>query len=71
MKTYEQRLKEFVFDVVGDMVDPSNTRIAPDRRTGGWRVIVLNPGNVPPEMIRDEWDAQTRGTEFENVPLFI
>ena len=70
MKPYEIRLKEFVFDVLGDMVPPDDFMIQPDRKTGGFRIVCLNPHGFSREMLWDEWARQTRGTEFEGVPIY-
>lgn len=71
MKPYEKRLEEFVFDVLGDMLPPSDFEVLPDRKTGGFRVVCLRTRGVSPEALWAEWATQTRGTEFEGVPLYV
>ena len=58
-------LEDFCFDVLGDFVNPNSIEIMGDK------VIVLRHGDVPAEIIRDEWNRRVQGTEFENIWLFI
>jgi hypothetical protein len=70
MTNYEA-VKNFCFDVLGDFVKPSSIEVE-ETRTGKFNVIVLRTGNVPKDIIRDEWKQQVAGTEFENkVTLFL
>ena len=58
-------LKDFCFDVLGDFVSMDSVIIQNNR------VIVLRHGSIPADVIRDEWDRKSKGTEFENISLFI
>jgi hypothetical protein len=62
MVNYES-VKNFCFDVLGDFINPSNIDI--EERAGKFNVIVLRTGGIPKDVIRDEWQQQIAGTEFE------
>jgi hypothetical protein len=70
MINYES-VKNFVFDVLGDFVNPSNIEIE-ESRTGKFNIIILRTGSVPKELIRGEWKQQVTGTDLEDkVVLFV
>ena len=61
-------VKDFAFDVIGDMVDPKNiTVIADDKKI----VVLVGRSFIPRELIFDEWETKTKGTRFENVPVYV
>ena len=66
-----QELKDFVFDVLGDFVDPKNIDYM--RLAGGkTAVVVLRTGDVPKELIRDEWKRHTEGNpNFAQIDLYL
>ena len=69
MVNYES-VKNFCFDVLGDFVNPSNIDIG--ERADKFNVIVLRTGGISKDMIRDEWQQQIAGTEFEGkVTLYL
>jgi hypothetical protein len=64
-------VKNFCFDVLGDLVSPSSIEVS-QARNGKFNVIVLRTGGVPKEVIRDDWNRQITGTEFEGqVVLYM
>ena len=66
----EKQVEQFCFDVLGDFVYPENDVIIQEVR-GGYRVILTRLRGVPAEVIRDEWNRNAKGTEFEKVALFM
>ncbi len=70
MMNYEA-VKNFCFDVLGDLVSPSFIEVS-QARNGKFNVIVLRTGGVPKEVIRDDWNRQIAGTEFAGqVVLYL
>lgn len=69
MLTREQ-VEQFCFDVLGDFIYPENDIIIQEVR-GGFRVIVTRLRGVPAEVLRDTWNRNAEGTEFENVSLYM
>lgn len=65
-----EKIKNFCFDVLGDFVNPK-TDLEVEESRGTFRVIVLRTRGIPKDVIRDEWNNQVAGTEFEKVILFI
>lgn len=66
----EKEVRDFCFDVLGDMIDPKKDIMIQEVR-GEFRVIVLRTHGLPASVIRDEWDQFTKGTKFEKVALFM
>lgn len=66
----QKDLEFFCFDVLGDHVNLKDIRIEQDRK-GAFRVVVLRSPYVSTNLLRDEWDRQVAGTEFEKIPLFL
>ena len=69
MRDYESRLRDHVFDVLGDFVKPDDVLVMPDKRTG-YRLVCVRTRGLPREFLWDEWRRQTKGTEFEGIPLY-
>ena len=61
----EQELKDFVFDTLGDFVNP-NSDILIDK----YGVIILRNHGIPKEVFFDEWKTKVKGTKFESVALY-
>ena len=38
---------------------------------GEFRVLVIRTRGIPMDIIRDEWNRNAKGTEFEKVSLFM
>lgn len=66
-----EKIKDLVFDTLGDFVDPETDVRVEQARDGSFRVIVIRTRGIPKEVIRDEWHHATDGTEFENVSLYM
>lgn len=64
MKTIE----DFIFDRLGDMADPQAFKVL-DKNN----IIVSHSGLVYVSMneLLDEWNKVKKGTEFEEVKLFV
>lgn len=69
MLTREQ-VEQFCFDVLGDFIYPENDIIIQEVR-GGFRVIVTCLRGAPAEIIRDTWNKNAEGTDFEKVSLYM
>ena len=66
----EKQVENFCFDVLGDFIDPKeDIRIQEVR--GEFRVLVIRTRGIPTDIIRDEWNRNTKGTEFEKVSLWM
>ena len=66
-----QELKDFVFDVLGDFVDPAGIKYIPVAG-GKTAVVVLRTGGVPKDIIRDEWKRNTDGNpDFDQIRLYL
>lgn len=65
-----EQVEQFCFDVLGDFIYPENDIIIQEVR-GGFRVIVTRLRGVPAEVLRDTWNNNAAGTEFEKVSLFM
>ena len=64
------RLKQVIFDGLGDMVNPDE--IAIQVMGGGKMGIYLEHRvDVPEQMIADEWKTVRKGTEFEDVSFYF
>ena len=66
----KKKLEQFCFDVLGDFIYPENDIIIQEVR-GGFRVMVIRLRGVPAEVIRDTWNREVKGTEFEQVSLYL
>ena len=66
----EKEVEQFCFDVLGDFVDPKDD-IMIDEVRGEFRVIVRRTRGIPTDIIRDEWNRNAKGTEFEKVSLWM
>ena len=66
----EKQVEQFCFDVLGDFVYPENDIIIQEVR-GGYRVIVTRLRGAPADVIRDTWNRNAKGTEFEKVSLYL
>ena len=62
----KKKLEQFCFDVLGDFIYPELDCIIDSNR-----VIVTRLRGVPAEVIRDTWDREVKGTEFEQVSLYL
>jgi hypothetical protein len=65
-----ESVENFCFDVLGDFIDP-NTDIMIEQVRGEFRVIVIRTRGIPKDIIRDEWNRNAKGTEFEKVSLYL
>lgn len=61
------KLEEFCFDVLGDMIDPRDINVQRNQK----KVYALCRPPVTPEMVGEEWRLQTKGTEYEGIPLYV
>lgn len=61
------KLKDFVFDRLGDMAGPQAFDVV------GNNIIVSHSGlvHVPMDTLLDEWSKAKKGTEFEKIKLFV
>lgn len=66
----KESVENFCFDVLGDFVDP-NEDIRIQEVRGEFRVIVIRTRGIPTDIIRDEWNRNAKGTEFEKVSLYL
>lgn len=66
----QKDLEFFCFDVLGDHVNLEDIRIEQDRK-GALRVVVLRSPYVSTKFLKDEWNRQVAGTEYQNIPLFL
>lgn len=69
MLTREQ-VEQFCFDVLGDFINPKADIMIQEVR-GQFRVILVRTRGIPNDIIRDEWNNNAAGTEFEKVSLFM
>lgn len=71
-KDFEERLKKLCFDVLGDHTEESNWEIQ-DLGRYGIGVLIKRPRLVcsPIEIMREDFENTIKGTEFENVGLWI
>ena len=65
-----ESVENFSFDVLGDFIDPNSDVMIQEVR-GEFRVIVIRTRGIPADMIRDEWNRNAKGTEFEKVSLYL
>jgi hypothetical protein len=66
----EKQVEQFCFDVLGDFIDPKeDIRIQEVR--GEFRVLVIRTRGIPTDIIRDDWNRNAKGTEFEKVSLWM
>lgn len=66
----KESVEQFCFDVLGDFIYPENDVIIQEVR-GGFRVMVVRLRGVPTDVLRDTWNRNAEGTEFENVSLYL
>ena len=66
----EKQVEQFCFDVLGDFIDPKRDIMINEVR-GEFRVMVIRTCGIPKDIIRDEWNRNAQGTEFEQVSLFL
>lgn len=66
----KESVENFCFDVLGDFIDP-NSDIMIEQVRGEFRVIVIRTRGIPKDIIRDEWNRNAKGTEFEKVSLYL
>ena len=57
-------LKDLIFEVLGDFTNPDTVRVMGDK------IFVPFP-QAPQEVIFEDWNKATKGTEFEKYHLFI
>jgi hypothetical protein len=62
----KESVEQFCFDVLGDFIYPELDCIIDPNR-----VIVTRLRGVPAEVLRDTWNRNAEGTEFENVSLYL
>jgi hypothetical protein len=65
-----ESVENFCFDVLGDFIDPK-THVMIEQVRGEFRVIVIRTRGIPKDIIRDEWNRNAKGTEFEKVSLYL
>jgi hypothetical protein len=66
----KESVENFCFDVLGDFIDPKeDIRIQEVR--GEFRVLVIRTRGIPTDLIRDEWNRNAKGTDFEKVSLYL
>ena len=65
-----ENVENFCFDVVGDFINPKEDIMIQEVR-GEFRVLVIRTHGIPMDIIRDEWNRNAKGTEFEKVSLFM
>jgi hypothetical protein len=65
-----ESVENFCFDVLGDFIDPK-ADIEIEQVRGEFRVFVLRTRGIPKDIIRDEWNRNAKGTEFEKVSLYL
>ena len=66
----EKQVENFFFDVLVDFIDPKED-IGIQEVRGEFRVLVIRTRGIPTDIIRDEWNRNTKGTEFEKVSLWM
>ena len=65
-----ENVENFCFDVLGDFINPKEDIMIQEVR-GEFRVLVIRTRGIPMDIIRDEWNKNAKGTEFEKVSLFM
>ncbi len=65
-----EEIKNFCFDVLGDFIDPKTDIMIQEVR-GSFRVMVIRTRGIPKEVIRDEWNRNAQGSDFEQVSLYL
>lgn len=65
-----EQVEQFCFDVLGDFISPEDDIIIQEVR-GEFRVIVTRLRGIPAEVLRDTWNRNAEGTDFEKVSLFM
>ena len=65
-----ENVENFCFDVLGDFINPKEDIMIQEVR-GEFRVLVIRTRGIPMDIIRDEWNRNVKGTEFEKVSLFM
>lgn len=65
-----ESVENFCFDVLGDFINPKEDIMIQEVR-GEFRVLVIRTRGIPMDIIRDEWNRNAEGTEFEKVSLFM
>jgi hypothetical protein len=66
----KESVENFCFDVLGDFIDPK-ADVMIEQVRGEFRVIVIRTRGIPTDLIRDEWNRNTKGTDFEKVSLYL
>jgi hypothetical protein len=66
----KESVENFCFDVLGDFIDPK-ADIEVEQVRGEFRVLVLRTRGIPKDIIRDEWNRNAKGTDFEKVSLYL
>ena len=71
-KDFEERLRNLCFDVLGDHTEESNWEIQ-DLGKHGIGVLIKRPRLVysPIEFMKEDFYNAIKGTEFENVGLWM
>ena len=65
-----ESVENFCFDVLGDFINTKEDIMIQEVR-GEFRVLVIRTRGIPMDIIRDEWNRNAKGTEFEKVSLFM
>ena len=65
-----ENVENFCFDVLGDFINPKEDIMIQEAR-GEFRVLVIRTRGIPMDIIRNEWNRNAKGTEFEKVSLFM
>ena len=66
-----ESVENFCFDVLGDFINTKEVDIIIQEVRGEFRVLVIRTHRIPMDIIRDEWNRNAKGTEFEKVSLFM
>ena len=66
----KKKLEQFCFDVLGDFINPKEDIMIQEAR-GNFRVMVIRTRGFHKEVIRDTWNREVKGTEFEQVSLYL
>ena len=66
----EKQVEQFCFDVLGDFINPKEDIMIQEVR-GNFRVMITRTRGFHKEVLREEWNRNVEGTEFENVALYI
>jgi hypothetical protein len=66
----KESVENFCFDVLGDFIN-HKADVMIEQVRGEFRVIVIRTRGIPTDLIRDEWNRNAKGTDFEKVSLYL